>query len=153
MKECSCVVGLVLSYPDGQSRWLAWVHCVVPGVPEGGPLRVGLPCRAGTFEDVGCGVLGQGFGEFELGSNSAMSVVQTALVVRDGFNYVFRVGADKRVAQVKVQTGRLLGDQVEIISGIKPEDKLVATGGGFLSDGDLVRVVEAAAPPAKPASK
>ena len=92
-------------------------------------------------------------GEFELGSNSAMSVVQTALVVRDGFNYVFRVGADKRVAQVKVQTGRPLGDQVEILSGIKPEDKLVATGGGFLSDGDLVRVVEAAAPPAKPASK
>ena len=92
-------------------------------------------------------------GEFELGSNSAMSVVQTALVVRDGFNYVFRVGADKRVAQVKVQTGRLLGDQVEILSGIKPEDKLVATGGGFLSDGDLVRVVDAAAPAAKPASK
>ena len=92
-------------------------------------------------------------GEFELGSNSAMSVLQTALVVRDGFNYVFRVGADKRVAQVKVQTGRMLGDQVEILSGIKPEDKLVATGGGFLSDGDLVRVVEAAAPAAKPASK
>ena len=92
-------------------------------------------------------------GEFELGSNSAMSVVQTALVVRDGFNYVFRVGADKRVAQVKVQTGRPLGDQVEILSGIKPEDKLVATGGGFLSDGDLVRVVEAAAPASKPASK
>ena len=92
-------------------------------------------------------------GDFELGSNSAMSVVQTALVVRDGFNYVFRVGADKRVAQVKVQTGRLLGDQVEILSGIKPEDKLVATGGGFLSDGDLVRVVEAAAPAAKPASR
>ena len=92
-------------------------------------------------------------GEFELGSNNAMSVLQTALVVRDGFNYVFRVGADKRVAQVKVQTGRLLGDQVEILSGIKPEDKLVATGGGFLSDGDLVRVVEAAAPAAKPASR
>jgi multidrug efflux pump subunit AcrA (membrane-fusion protein) len=92
-------------------------------------------------------------GEFELGSSNAMSVVQTALVVRDGFNYVFRVGADKRVAQVKVQTGRLLGDKVEILSGIKLEDKLVATGGGFLSDGDLVRVVEAAAPAAKPASK
>ena len=61
MQECSCVVGLVPSYPVSQSRWLAWVHCVVPGVPEGGLLRVGLPCRAGTFEDVGCGVLGPGF--------------------------------------------------------------------------------------------
>jgi RND family efflux transporter MFP subunit len=85
-------------------------------------------------------------GEFDLGSSSALSVLQTALVVRDGFNYVFRVGADKRVAQVKVQTGRLLGDQVEILSGIKPEDKLVATGGGFLSDGDLVRVADESRP-------
>jgi RND family efflux transporter MFP subunit len=107
------------------------------GPPQGNSFKPGMFAR----------------GEFELGSNSAMSVVQTALVVRDGFNYVFRVGADKRVAQVKVQTGRLLGDQVEILSGIKPEDKLVATGGGFLSDGDLVRVVEAAAPAAKPASR
>ena len=64
MQGCSYVVGLVPSCPYVQSRWLAWVHCVVPRVPGGGLLRVGLPCRAGTFEDVGCGVLGQGYGEF-----------------------------------------------------------------------------------------
>ncbi len=122
--------------------------------PSGGsPVREALS-KSGVATSVGAFKPGMfARGEFELGSNSAMSVLQTALVVRDGFNYVFRVGADKHVVQVKVQTGRMLGDQVEILSGIKPEDKLVATGGGFLSDGDLVRVVEAAAPPAKPASK
>lgn len=83
-------------------------------------------------------------GEFELGSSGALTVPQAAVVVRDGFSYVSRVGADNRVAQVKVQTGRVVGDQVEIQSGVKPEDKLVASGGGFLSDGDLVRVVDAA---------
>ncbi len=85
-------------------------------------------------------------GEFELGSSGALTVPQAAVVVRDGFSYVSRVGADNRVAQVKVQTGRVVGDQVEIQSGVKPEDKLVASGGGFLSDGDLVRVVDAAKP-------
>ena len=130
-------VRMVAPTVDAQTRnGLIYVD-ILPGTPKGNSFKPGMFSR----------------GEFELGSNSAMSVVQTALVVRDGFNYVFRVGADKRVAQVKVQTGRLLGDQVEILSGIKPEDKLVATGGGFLSDGDLVRVVEAAAPAAKPASK
>ena len=64
MQGCLCVVGLVPSYPNAQRRWLAWAHCVAPRVPEGGRLRVVHPCRAGTFEDVGCGVLGQGFGEF-----------------------------------------------------------------------------------------
>ncbi len=82
-------------------------------------------------------------GEFELGQSAALSVPQTAVVVRDGFSYVYRVGPDNRVTQLKVQTGRTLGEQIEIQSGVKPEDKLVASGGSFLSDGDLVRVVDA----------
>ena len=85
-------------------------------------------------------------GEFELGSSGALTVPQSAVVVRDGFSYVVRIGADNRAAQVKVQTGRVVGDQVEIQSGVKPEDKLVASGGGFLSDGDLVKVVDATKP-------
>jgi RND family efflux transporter MFP subunit len=84
-------------------------------------------------------------GEFELGSSSALTVPQTAVVVRDGFSYVYRVGSDLRVAQLKVQTGRINGDHIEIQSGVKPEDRLVASGGSFLSDGDLVRVVDAPA--------
>ncbi len=91
-------------------------------------------------------------GEFELGSSEALTVPQTAVVVRDGFSYVSRVGADNRVSQVKVQTGRMVGDQIEIKSGLKSEDKLVASGGGFLSDGDLVKVVDAAKPGASAAS-
>ena len=80
-------------------------------------------------------------GEFELGSSSALTVPQTAVVVRDGFSYVSRVGADKRVSQIKVQTGRVVGDQVEVRSGVTPQDQLVVSGGSFLSEGDLVRVV------------
>ena len=80
-------------------------------------------------------------GEFALGSSSALTVPQTAVVVRDGFSYVTRVGADKRASQIKVQTGRVVGDQVEIRSGVTPQDQLVESGGSFLSEGDLVRVV------------
>ena len=96
-------------------------------------------------------------GEFELGSSGALTVPQTAVVVRDGFSYVYRVSPENKISQLKVQTGRVVGDQIEIQSGVKPEDKLVASGGSFLSDGDLVRVVDStkpgtAAAPAKPAS-
>ena len=92
-------------------------------------------------------------GEFELGNSGALTVPQTAVVVRDGFSYVYRVGDDKRVSQLKVQTGRVVGEQVEIQSGVKPEDKLVASGGSFLSDGDLVKVVDGTKPAAAPAVK
>lgn len=81
-------------------------------------------------------------GSFELGSSSALTLPQQAVVIRDGFTSVFRLGADNRVAQVRVQTGRRSGTQVEVLEGLKPDDAVVVTGAGFLNDGDLVKVVK-----------
>ncbi len=80
-------------------------------------------------------------GEFDLGGTPALTVPQSAVVVRDGFSYVYRINPDNRVSQVKVQTGRLSGDRVEITGSLPADTRLVASGGGFLNDGDLVRVV------------
>ena len=44
-------------------------------------------------------------GEFELGNATALTVPQQAVVVRDGFSFVFIVAADKRVSRLKVVTG------------------------------------------------
>lgn len=82
-------------------------------------------------------------GEFELGASNGMTVANTAVVVRDGFSYVYKVGADNRVAQLKVQTGRTVGTQIELLGGVKADDRLVASGASFLSEGDLVKVVDA----------
>jgi hypothetical protein len=61
--------------------------------------------------------------------------------MRDGFSYVYRINSDSRVSQIKVQTGRLVGDRLELLSGVQTGDRLVASGASFLSEGDLVRVV------------
>ncbi len=84
-------------------------------------------------------------GEFTLGAAPAMTVPQSALVVREGFSYVMRVNADNRVSAVKVQVGRVAGERVEIASGLPADARIVASGGSFLNDGDLVRVVAAPA--------
>jgi RND family efflux transporter MFP subunit len=89
-------------------------------------------------------------GEFETGSSSALTLPQTAVLLRDGFSYVFKLGADNRVSQTKVAVGRRAGERIEITSGLEPGARVVASGAGFLSDGDTVRVVEA--PAAKPAA-
>lgn len=89
-------------------------------------------------------------GEFQLGSTAALTVPQQAVVVRDGFSYVFRLNADQRVSQVKVRLGRRSGDRVEVVEGVDPDAVLIASGAGFLNDGDLVKVV--AAPSTTPAS-
>lgn len=93
-------------------------------------------------------------GEFDLGATSALTVPASALVVRDGFSYLYRVNSDNRVSQVKVQTGRIVGDRVEVLTPLDASARLVAAGAGFLNDGDMVRVVASpvAAVPAAAAS-
>jgi HlyD family secretion protein len=81
-------------------------------------------------------------GEFDLGAMPTLTVPQQAVVVREGFNYVYRVNPDNRVAQVKVQIGRISGDRLEVQSGLPADARIVATGAGFLNDGDLVRIAD-----------
>jgi RND family efflux transporter MFP subunit len=97
--------------------------------------QTGDTVRAGTFAR----------GEFELGRASALTLPQSAVLLRDGFAYVFRLEERNKVAQTKVTVGRRVGDQIEISDGIAPEARVVASGAGFLADGDSVRVVDAPA--------
>jgi RND family efflux transporter MFP subunit len=110
---------------DPQSR-IALVYVDLP--PS---LSPGAPLKAGMFAG----------GQFELGESSALTVPQQAIAVRDGFSYVFRLNADSRVSQVKVTTGRRLGERVEVVAGLPADALVVVSGAGFLNDGDLVRNV------------
>jgi RND family efflux transporter MFP subunit len=82
-------------------------------------------------------------GEIVLGQSQALTVPQTAVVVRDGFSYVYTVGTDQKVSQTKVQTGRQSAGRVEVTGGLKTDARVVASGGAFLNQGDTVRVVDA----------
>ncbi len=138
----------VVTAPDG-SRWQGKVRVVSPVIDaqtRNGLVYVDLLAPKGSHNlhaALKPGMFARG--ELQIGTSSGLTVLQSAVVLRDGFSYVYRIGEDNRVAQRKVQTGRLQGDSVEIVSGIAAEDKLVATGAAFLSDGDLVRVVQASA--------
>jgi len=92
-------------------------------------------------------------GEFEVGNGSGLTLPQSAVLLRDGFSTVLRLGPDSKVALTKVGVGRRIGDRIEITGGLDAGARVVAAGGGFLADGDTVRVVDAAAAPAalKPA--
>ena len=92
-------------------------------------------------------------GEFEAGQAEGLMLPQSAVVLRDGFSWVFTVSSDQKVRQMKVVTGRRDGERVEVTAGLPADARVVASGAGFLSDGDTVRVVDRAptAAPAPPA--
>ncbi|MBD9626350.1 efflux RND transporter periplasmic adaptor subunit [Ensifer sp. ENS06] len=79
-------------------------------------------------------------GQIALETTAALTVPETALVLRDGISYVFTVGADRRVSRVRVETGRRDGGEVEILTGLERAADVVTTGGAFLADKALVRV-------------
>ena len=96
-------------------------------------------------------------GDFAMGQSNTLSIPQQALVLRDGFNYVFVVKNMKnqqaKVAQIKVQTGKRFGNLVEVVSGLTANQNIVASGGAFLSDNDMVKVVNAELAKGVPAKK
>ena len=133
--------------PAGAASLVGKVRMVAPTVEastRNGLVYVDLPAagqaKAGMFAR----------GEFEIGQTAALTLPQAAVLLRDGFAWVFIVGADSKVAQSKVKIGRRVGERIEVLEGLDPAARVVASGGGFLADGDTVRVV-ASAPAAAPA--
>jgi len=114
---------------------LRMVGPIVDTQTRNGLVYVDLP----SSENVRVGMFARG--EFEIASGTALVLPQSAVLLRDGFSYVMHVDADSRITQTKIKTGRRIGDLVEILEGIDESAQVVAAGGGFLGDGDLVRVV------------
>ncbi|QTP57803.1 efflux RND transporter periplasmic adaptor subunit [Billgrantia antri] len=119
---------------EGRVRMIA---PLVDVATRNGTVYVDLPAsdgaRAGMFAR----------GEFALGTRRAMTLPRSAVQLRDGFGYVHRVGEDGVITEVKVALGQSEGDRIEILSGLDPEARVVASGGAFLGDGDRVRVERA----------
>ena len=133
--------------PAGGAPIVGSVRMVAPTVDpqtRNGIVYVDLPdpgsARSGMFAR----------GEFETGSSSALTLPQSAVQLREGFSYVFKVGADNKVTQTKIDVGRRFGDRIEVTGGLAADARVVAMGGGFLAEGDTVRVVDT--PPAMTAS-
>ncbi len=82
-------------------------------------------------------------GTIDLASTPALTLPQSAIVLRDGRSYVYVVDESQQVSSRGVVSGRRQGDRVEILSGVDPSWRIVASGGGFLSDGAKVSVVSA----------
>lgn len=112
-----------------------------------GTVYVDLPVAEAASAGLRSGMFASG--SFDLARTRAMTVPQSAVLLRDGFSLVFEV-EDNQVRQRKVALGRRLGDRVEVVQGVSADAKLVASGVGFLTDGDTVRVVADTSPEDRP---
>jgi RND family efflux transporter MFP subunit len=134
---------VLLSLPGGATA-LARIRHLAPSMNTQTRLAVvyadieqSQSARAGTYVH----------GRIVLGKVPALVVSASAVVVRDGESFAFTLtsqGDGQRVSQKRVEVGRRMGKQVEILSGLGEGDRVVVQGAGFLDDGDPVRVVSEA---------
>lgn len=76
---------------------------------------------------------------------AAITVPAKAVIPQsDGSTIVFVLSSEDKVKSQPVEVGEvLIGGKVEIQNGLKPGDRVVVAGAGYLKDGDRVRVVGA----------
>ncbi len=123
------------------------VRAVAPSVnPQTHTALVYVDLPASASPLISAGMFARG--ELLLGTQAALVLPVSAVLMREGFAYVFRVEGGK-VAMLKVTTGRRQGEAVEVV-GVEPGTPVVASGAGFLADGDAVRLVSAVGAAAKP---
>ncbi|WP_440223966.1 efflux RND transporter periplasmic adaptor subunit [Dokdonella sp. MW10] len=111
---------------------------VVGAQTRNGMAYIDLPAvdglRTGTFAS----------GHIVLGDVAALTVPRSAVLLREGFHYVLRVGARSEVQFAKVAVGRQVDDRVEITRGLVAAEPIIASGVAFLAEGDIVDVVQQA---------
>jgi HlyD family secretion protein len=136
----------VLLTPAGGSAVAGTVRTVAPMVDaatRNGIVFVDLPTPSAGNTAIKAGMFARG--DFAVGEREGMTLPQSAVVLRDGFHWVFQIGTQgqvNKVQQLKVNVGARVGDRIEITGGLPANARVVAQGAGFLADGDVVRVNE-----------
>lgn len=131
-------VKLTASGDDGAASVSGRVREISPAVDEKtrlGVARIDVPAAGSVLKP------GLFFhADIDLGSQKALVVPSRAVLNRNEREVVF-LFSDGKAIQRNVNVGEpLKGDEIEIISGLKPGEEVIVSGAGFMKDGDRVRV-------------
>ncbi|MFT3907122.1 MAG: efflux RND transporter periplasmic adaptor subunit [Steroidobacteraceae bacterium] len=99
----------------------ALVYVDVPGGPD---------ARPGMFAR----------GDIAVGSGGALMAPLAAVLVQDGYSYVYVIRADGTVERRRVTTGTVQNGLIEVTQGVQADERIVTSGVAFLSDGQKVSV-------------
>lgn len=82
-------------------------------------------------------------GALRIARTEAVTVPEAAIVMRDGFSYVFTLDetTPTTVTRRRIETGRRRDARAEITGDFPADLRVVQQGGAFLADGTVVRVV------------
>ncbi|MDQ6434493.1 efflux RND transporter periplasmic adaptor subunit [Mesorhizobium sp. LHD-90] len=128
-----------VALPGIEQKIAGTIRRIAPEVDQKsrlGLIRIALPkdapARAGSYAR----------GEIELARREGVAVPVSA-VLYQGETPLLQVVIDGRVATTPVKLGARARGNVEVVSGVKEGEEVVARAGTFVADGDLVTPVRA----------
>lgn len=82
-------------------------------------------------------------GTFDVsGARKVRWLPASAVLQRGETTYVLAVDAEGRVHERQIVAGQRDGARIEVAKGLQPGERVVESGGAFLTEGDLVQVVK-----------
>lgn len=126
---------------DDGRRIDATVRLVAPTIDtrsRNGLVHVALPVEA-PFK-----AGGHARGEIVVASATMLTLPEAVVQSRDGQPFVYVVGPDEVARRTRIATGSRQRGLVEVTDGLAPDARVVATGAGFVKDGERVRIAPAA---------
>ncbi len=99
---------------------------------------VSLPDSSGII----AGAYARGTFDVSGGKKSLQSLPQSAVMQRGSTTYVLVVDSGNHVHERTVSVGQRDGDRIQIKQGLKVGEPVVESGGSFLTEGDVVQVVQ-----------
>jgi RND family efflux transporter MFP subunit len=78
-------------------------------------------------------------GEIRIGSVQGLTLPASAVLIKDGQSFVYVVGEQGVARATRVVTGERQDGRIEV-QGLDPAARVVATGAGFVKDGERVRI-------------
>lgn len=134
--------GMAAQVTVGEGRTIRGaVRAISPAVDPKtrlGYALISLPASEGVV----AGAYATGRFDISGGKRTLQTLPQTAVMQRGGETYVLVVGADKRVHERPVKSGQRHGDRVQIREGLQRGERVVESGGAFLTEGDLVQLAQ-----------
>ena len=134
--------GMSVEVSVGEDRTIKGsVRAISPSVntqTRYGYVLVTLPDSNGII----AGAYARGIFDISGGKRNLQSLPQSAVMQRGNMTYVLVVGADNHVHEREVTVGQRVDDRIQIKQGLKANEQVVETGGAFLTEGDVVKVVK-----------
>lgn len=124
-------VGVRLHQTDFQGQ-------VVEVVPSADPASRSFAIKIALPGNCGCRSGDYGTAEFPVGEEKLLTVPKSALVERGELEGVFVIHPNGVAEYRLVKTGRTMGNQVEILSGLADGERIATSGTARLSDGARV---------------